>query len=162
MDLEEIYNLYFKDVYKYILGITRNKETAEDITQETFLKAINNINSFDGSKDIRAWLFTIAKNSYFTLYKKEKRYSNNKEIESKSADFDLLNTVITDELSMLIHIELHAMKEPYKEVFMLRFFGGLSYEKIASIFSKSEAWARVTYYRAKKEIQLKLGGKENE
>ena len=61
MDLDIIYDMYFKDVFLYVLSLSKNKEIAEDITGETFLKALKNLDKFDGKKDIRAWLFTIAK-----------------------------------------------------------------------------------------------------
>lgn len=51
-----------------------------------------------------------------------------------------------------IHQFLYAMEEPYKEVFSLRVFGELPFEKIGKLFGKSAGWARVTYYRAKQKI----------
>ena len=59
---------------------------------------------------------------------------------------------------MTIHKILHDLKEPYKEVFNLRVFGELSFEKIGEIFGKSPGWARVTYFRAKQKITEKLEG----
>ena len=74
MEFEEIYTQYFKDVYLYLRSLSADECTAEELTQEVFSKALKALNCFDGSKDIRAWLFTIAKNSYFTLCKKQKLY----------------------------------------------------------------------------------------
>lgn len=153
MGIDEIYKLYFKDVYLYILGLSSNKIIAEDITQETFLKAIKTIDSFDGKKDIRAWLFTIAKNTYFTLYKREKIYIGKEPLNNTNDDrINLVENLVNEESAFLIHNFLHKMKEPYKEVFNLRVFGELSFDKIGMIFAKSDSWARVTYYRAKKMI----------
>jgi RNA polymerase sigma factor (sigma-70 family) len=73
MDFEKIYYLYFRDVFLYIKSISGNEGIAEEVVQEAFFKALRSINSFDGSKDIRAWLFTIAKNTYFSYHKKNKR-----------------------------------------------------------------------------------------
>ena len=47
-------------------SLTPDEVTAEEIAQETFVKALKSLNQFDGRKDIRAWLFTIAKNTYFS------------------------------------------------------------------------------------------------
>lgn len=66
MDFESIYQLYFKDVFLFLRSISVNEDIAEEITQETFTKALKAIDTFDGNKDIRAWLFTIAKNTYFS------------------------------------------------------------------------------------------------
>ena len=56
MDFDCIYKSYYLDVYHFLCGLSSNKEIAEDITQETFTKALTAINSYDGRKDIRAWL----------------------------------------------------------------------------------------------------------
>lgn len=163
MELEQIYELYFRDVYNYIYGISKNKAMAEDITQETFLKALKKINSFDGSTDIRAWLFTIAKNTYYTAIKREKIYTNTDELENMVDNhYSILDGLIDNEQSMLIHKCLHLMDDPYKEVFMLRFFGNLSFEKIGIIFEKSTGWARVIYHRAKNQILKRMEEQENE
>lgn len=147
--MEQIYEMYFEDVYRYILSISKNKNIAEDITSETFLKAIKNIDKFDGKKDIRAWLFTIAKNTYYTSVKRENIYTEEIETVEK---FDFVDNIINKEQAMNVHKHLHKLKEPYKEVFMLRIFGELSFKEISEIFNKSESFARVTFHRAKNQI----------
>ena len=139
MDFEHIYRLYFKDVFLYLRALSASADTAEEITQETFVKALKSIDTFDGSKDIRAWLFTIARNTYYTHCRRQSRYAD----EERFAD---------EESAFQIHQFLHGMDEPYKEVFSLRVFGELPFEKIGAIFGKSSGWARVTFYRAKKQI----------
>ena len=154
MDFESIYRQYFKDVYIFLLGLTSNDDIAQEITQETFVKALKAIDSFDGSKDIRAWLFTIAKNSYFTYLKRQSRFTKQSYDENSiSSSPDMEGQLIDEESTFLIHQFLHTMEEPYKEVFSLRVFGELPFEKIGILFGKSSNWARVTYYRAKKKIQ---------
>ena len=163
MELEQIYELYFRDVYNYIYGISKNKTIAEDITQDTFLKALKNIDTYDGSKDIRAWLFTIAKNTYYTVIKREKIYTSTDELANESDNSKTaLESIIENEQAMLIHKHLHTMNEPYKEVFMLRFFGDLSFEKIGIIFEKSAGWARVIFHRAKNQLSNRMEEQENE
>ena len=76
MDFEHIYRLYFKDVFLYLRALSASADTAEEITQETFVKALRSIDSFDGSKDIRAWLFTIARNTYYTHCRRQSRYAD--------------------------------------------------------------------------------------
>lgn len=61
-----------------------------------------------------------------------------------------------EDLTLRIHQILHTMDEPYKEVFQLRIFGELSFQKIGQIFGKTENWARVTYHRARLKIQEKM------
>ena len=74
MGFEKIYEMYFKDVYLYILRLSGNEHIAEEITSETFFKALQSIDKFKGECDIRVWLCQIAKNSYYTYLNKNKKY----------------------------------------------------------------------------------------
>lgn len=163
MDFDQIYRMYFKDVYLYLRSISANEDVAEEITQETFVKALKGLNSFDGSKDIRAWLFTIARNTYYSHCRKQKHYAA-EELEEDIADSaaSFTQKIMEEESAFLIHRFLHKMEEPYKEVFTLRIFGELSYEKIGQLFGKSSGWARVTFYRAKKQIVEYMEGMDGE
>lgn len=153
VNFEEIYHLYFKEVFLYIKSISHNESVAEEITQEAFFKALKAIDSFDGSKDIRAWLFTIAKNTYFSYYKKRKlQVDCDVFYDQSDTGATVLDHLVNEEAALVIHQFLHTMGEPYKEVFTLRVFGELPFEKIGGIFAKSSGWARVTYYRARKQI----------
>lgn len=153
MLFEEIYKNYFKDVYLFCLSLTNDTNQAEEIAQETFVKALKSINSFDGSKDIRAWLFTIAKNTFYSECRKRKWIDSSAPSEEQSIDRDFTEIISDKENALLIHQYLHKMKDPYKEVFHLRVFGELEFEQIGKIFGKSSSWARVTFYRAKNEIK---------
>lgn len=152
-EFNEIYVQYFRDVYKYAFSLTRNKSIAEEITQETFFKALKNIDKFDGKCKLYVWLCQIAKNTYFSFIKKEKQYDNLADIESTLYDVDIEKQLLTKESAMDIYKALHNLQDPYKEVFTLRVFGELSFFQIGEIFTKTESWARVTYHRAK--IRLK-------
>lgn len=148
---EEIYRLYFKDVFLYMRALCRDESISEEIAQETFVKALNSIDSFDGKKDIRAWLFTIARNTYYS-YCRRKHIPLEDAPEAAVSDVILTERIENEEQAMALHKLLHELPEPYKEVFNLRVFGELSFEKIGIIFGKSAGWARVTYFRAKKMI----------
>lgn len=163
MDFEEIYTMYFKDVYLYLRSLSANEDAAEELTQEVFSKALKGIDTFDGTKDIRAWLFAIAKNAYFTLCKKQKRFVALELTENMSdRRVQFTEQLEDEEQAFRIHQFLHLMKDPYKEVFSLRVFGELSFEKIALLFGKSPGWARVTYHRARKQIMEYMEGLEHE
>ena len=162
-DYDEIYqkykNLVMKAAYKY----SGNYDIAEDITQETFTKALTAINSYDGRKDIRAWLFTIARNTYFTYCKREKIYVEwEPPTEQVDIQTEFIDNLINKEQVEKIHNFLKNMKDPYKIVFELRIHGELSFEKIGRIFGKSSGWARVTYYRAKMKILEYMEAENNE
>ncbi|MGI5963065.1 MAG: RNA polymerase sigma factor [Lawsonibacter sp.] len=154
MDFDLIYQTYFKDVFLYMCSLSADKHIAEEITQETFTKVLKSLDRFDGKKDIRAWLFTIAKNTYFNYCKHRKIFGEHGLCEERSdPQPDLTERLADEEAAFRIHQYLHKMKETYKEVFSLRVFGELSFEKIALIFGKSPSWARVVFYRAKMQIK---------
>ncbi|MED4462442.1 RNA polymerase sigma factor [Metabacillus fastidiosus] len=152
MDFEEIYREYFQEVYLFIKSLSHDESIAEEITQEAFFKALKAVEKFDGSKDIRAWLFTIAKNTYFSYYKRKKRQIDSNLLEEPSTGVQIVKHLMNEEDAFTVHQFLHLMDEPYKEVFSLRTFGELPYEKIGRLFGKSAGWARVTFYRARKQI----------
>jgi RNA polymerase sigma-70 factor, ECF subfamily len=149
---EDIYKLYFKDVLVYVQGLSGDKYVAEEITEETFYKALKNLSKFKGSCDIRVWLCQIAKNSYYSYCRKHNRTTDKPPSETLVTDCYIENKFIEEETALRIHCFLHDMNEPYKEVFSLRVFGELSFEQIGKVFGKTESWARVTYHRAKAKI----------
>lgn len=71
-DFEEIYQTYFADVYRYILALSRDAHTAEEVTQETFFRALASIDSFRGDCQLRVWLCQIARNQYLSLCRERK------------------------------------------------------------------------------------------
>jgi len=155
-DFNEIYSLYFKDVYKYVLSISRDEMIAEEITQETFFKALKNIDKFDEKCKLYVWLCQIAKNTFFTYRKKEKYHEDLTVAENVLVESSIEQSLLSKESVFNIHKELHSFDEPYKEVFMLRVFGDLSFSQIGSLFEKTESWARVTYHRAKMKLKERM------
>ena len=85
MEFGDIYQTYFRDVFLYLCSLCASENVAEDVTQETFVKALKAIDTFDGSRDIRAWLFTIARNTYYTYCKRQKIYAD-RELTESTAD----------------------------------------------------------------------------
>lgn len=159
IQFEQIYKMYFNDVYKYSLKLSGNESTAEDITCETFFRAMNAIGKFRGDCDIRVWLCQIAKNLYYNHIKKEKRkadYNENEIIQLEDPESSTEEMIIRSDEADRIRILLHELKEPYKEVFMWRVYGEMSFKQIGELFGKTENWACVTYYRAKTMIGKRL------
>ncbi|MCG8500447.1 MAG: sigma-70 family RNA polymerase sigma factor [Firmicutes bacterium] len=154
-DFEEIYIKYFYDVKKYILSLCRNEAVAEEITQETFFKAMQHIKKFKGNCTLYVWLCQIAKNTYFTYEKKQRRVIPEPELSTDYKDnkLDLEIAYLDKDEAKRLHVLLHNLKEPYKEVFTLRVFGELPFSQIAELFEKTDSWARLIFYRAKKQLQ---------
>jgi RNA polymerase sigma factor (sigma-70 family) len=154
--LEDIYNRYFKDVYLFIYSLSNDRHIAEDITSETFMKAIKAIDGFKGDCDIKVWLFQIAKNSFYTYIKKNKKNLDIDSVPEREDDFDMEKSVFSLEDTMKIHEILHNLSEPYKEVFTLRVFGELSFKDIGRLFGKTDNWACVTYHSARNKIREEM------
>ena len=159
MNIEELYRTYFDIVYRYIRSISQNGSLAEEVTQETFFKALKKADQFRGDCDVRVWLCQIAKNTLYDHLKKQKKQllGDEKLEKIESAGGELLEEKLAQRSqAMEIHKVLHRLSEPYKEVFSLRTFGELNFREIGMLFGKSENWARVTYYRARVKIREEL------
>lgn len=157
INFEEIYYKYYKSIYRYLITITKELNSAEEIAQETFLKAMKNIDKYDPNRKMLTWLCEIAKNTYFSEYKKNRRFQKWEDMELEiDNEQSIVDKIIDSEDSIEILKILHQLEEPYKEVFSLRVYCELSFKQIGEIFDKNENWARVTYYRSKLKIKEML------
>lgn len=154
----------YEAVYRYALSLCRDESLAQDITQETFLKAMKSADKFKGESSLYTWLCAIAKRLMLNRYKKDSR-------EVPAEDFNFFDTpdesspeelICRKDTAIYIHSIIHKMDEPYKEVFSLRVFGQLSFGEIARLFAKTESWARVTYHRARKIINEQIRKDESD
>ena len=159
MDYEKLYNSYYMQIYSYVVSIAQNRELAEEITQNTFYKAISAKTKFKGKSKELTWLCSIAKNLYYDELRNNRHITDISEISELPSDENIECTVVDSDMAFRIHLVLHRLDEPYKEVFQLRVFGELSFAQIATIFRKTETWARVTYHRAKLKIQERMDEK---
>ena len=156
----DIYEANANEVYRFLLSLCRDEHLAEELTQETFVRAIDRIDSFRGDCKISVWLCQIGKHLFYRQYEKSKRT-----VDLEDGDVDRLARVESPEGDFLLTAEsseilrhLHTLEDPYKEVFMLHVFGEVSLKEISALFGKSDSWARVTFYRAKAAIISKLKG----
>ena len=165
MDIEKLYREYFTPVYRYTLSLVHDPDMAEEITQETFFRALKKINDFRGEASLKVWLCQIARNMSFDSLKRQSKITAlTNHDDDESNDFELPagsesdpeEQLLRKQTAMKIHRILHDLKEPYKEVFQLRTFGDLSFAEIGELFGKSESWARVTYYRSRMMIKEEL------
>lgn len=156
-DFEAIYVQHFDGVYKYVFSLCRNETMAEEITQETFYRAMEHIDKFEGRCKLYVWLCQIAKNTFLTYAKKQKRHVSETDIDlSKQIEPSFENEILDKETVWKLHKLLHELSDPYKEVFSLRVFGELPFSQIGELFGKSDSWARLIFYRAKKELRRDL------
>ena len=147
--MEELYQQYVQIVYRFLMSACRDSRLAEDLTQETFLRAWESLERFDHSCRISTWLCQIAKHA---LYQHWEKYGR-----ERPAEPDLQIPAPEDtESQALRRVELAEVLEAFwalgpdmRQVVSLRAMEGLTYKEIGGIMGKSENWARVTYFRAK-------------
>lgn len=165
MDRDEIvFEQYYEDVYRFLRALTRDRDLAEELTQETFLRAIRSIDTYRGEGEFRVWLCSIAKNLFYSQMKKQKKsipVADEDFPEGESQEKTLIDRIADRETAMEIYQALHRLRDPYKEVFSLRVFGELSFREIGVLFEKSEHWACVTYHRARQMILREVRGGES-
>ena len=156
MDYEKLYNSYYMQVYSYAVALTKNSEQAEEIAQHTFVKALSSKAGYKGKSSELTWLCSIAKNLYYDETRRNQKLAGIEVARNTPYGDDMEKSVSDADTAFRIHLVLHDLEEPYKEVFQLRVFGELSFAQIASIFRKTESWARVTYHRARLKIQERM------
>ena len=153
---EQLYETYYMKVYSFVMTLAKSKTLSEEITQEAFFRAVTTEKTFRGESDAFSWLCAIAKNLFYDEMRKRSRQSKEAAVDRSGTCDDPAAAVADADASFRIHLVLHELDEPYKEVFELRCFGELSFKQIGTIFKKTESWARVTYHRAKLKIQERM------
>lgn len=143
--------------------MTSNVELAEELTQETFYQAVKSIDRYNGECKMSVWLCQIAKHTYYNHLKKVKRNTHMSVENMMQMGVDIPSHTDVPDVALVkrntlisIHKEIHQLKEPYREIFLLRTSINLSFKEIGEIFDKSENWARVTYYRAKLKLAERI------
>ena len=137
-------------VYRYLLALGCPSHDAEDIVQDTFIKALIHIDSFRGECELSVWLCRIAKNTWLSQLKKKKR-----ETEQLTAEIAAPRDASWEWLDLVERLD-----EPGRTVFRRRALGGWDYAELAAQYGKSESWARVTYHRARQKLRQMLPGEE--
>lgn len=156
-DIEEYYEKYGSKVYYYLLSLTGDEETAQELTQETFLRALSSLSRYKGDCTISTWLCSIAKN----LWRNESRRRGlhpSADKEESPAEADTSQRTPDDaaeqkDTKMYVLRQVHTLPEPEKEIVLLRATGAMSFAEIGELFGRSENWARVTFYRAKQKLR---------
>ena len=124
MDFEILDRLYFRDVYRYVRGLSRDEHLAEEIAQETFARALGAVDRFDGRGDVGLWPFTIARNVWVDHCRRHRR-----ETELPGEDLpgggDFAGALEDREEVLRLHRVSTPCRSPIIEVFGLRVFGEL-------------------------------------
>ena len=153
-DIKEIYEEYFETVNKYLFCLTKNYDIAEELTQETFYRAVKRIGTYKGDCKISVWLCQIAKNLWYDQCRKNKKIVN---YDYDMSNLEVKNSVeeqiISNDEKITLYKKMQKLDEKTREVIYLRITGELSFKEIGDILNKSETWARVTFYRGKQKMK---------
>ena len=153
-DMEKIYKEYFETVNKYLFCLTHNSDISEELTQETFYKAVKNIHKFKGNCKISVWLCQIAKNLWYDELRKNKKVQNiGEEINLIQSEKEIDDEIILNDDKIQLYKKMQKLDEKTREVIYLRITGELSFREIGDILNKTENWARVTFYRGKQKMK---------
>lgn len=154
-DIEKIYEEYFEIVNKYLFCLTRNNDISEELTQETFYRAVKKIDTYKGECKISVWLCQIAKNLWYDLCKRNKTLKNVEELYllDLQEENTLEEQVVLNDEKLSLYKKMQILDEKAKEVMYLRITGELSFKEIGIILNKTENWARITFYRGKNKLK---------
>lgn len=151
-EFESIFKEFTPVVFRFLLSLCVDESLAEELTSETFYQAYLHIGQFRGDCKIETWLCQIAKNALYREQRRRSRIAQGNYPDDLAAESNLFEAAANREQALQIHKHLHLLKEPYREVFMLRVLGELGFKEIADVCGKSESWAKVTFYRAKNKL----------
>ncbi len=152
--LKKLYQKYQKEIYLYLYSLCKNWDLAEDLMQETFLKAI--LSLLDTHANVRAWLYMVARNLYFNHSKKEKKQVSLEEFGDEICDertVEVLEHLLQDERRRLLYYALQRLNKDKREVLMLQYFAGMSQKEIAALLRKTPENIRILAHRGKKELR---------
>ena len=155
-DAEQYFNRivlkYGKRIYRTVRGMVGIHEDADDIVQETFLKAYKNIDSFRGEADIGTWLTRIALNFAYTKSRRKKLFSDNPVddyMDKINSDTDLPEvTVEENERRMIVEKGLKTLPEKQRAVFVLRMYEEMKFKEIGALMGTTESASRANFHQA--------------
>jgi RNA polymerase sigma-70 factor (ECF subfamily) len=154
----EIYKKYYRKVYYFLLKLSCNDNIAEELTQQVFYNAFVHIGSFREKSSLLTWLCAIAKNEWLLECRRNKHYISEEMEESsyKTNGEGIVDFLIYKDLKKKLRKEILTMPEIYRDILILHVYADISLNMIAKDKGKSESWARVTYYRAKEYLSMRM------
>ncbi len=153
-----LYNRYKKQLYNFLLKLSGDRMTAEDITQSVFLKLFENFETLQNKESVNYWIFRSARNEYYNYYKREKRKSeiNENLISTKQDEFELESYIELKEMKKIVLSELDKMEVEQKEVYLLKEYGGLSYKEISKTLDIEEKLVKSRLYKVRQKLINKI------
>ncbi len=148
-----LYDYYIRTIYNFIYYKTHHKETAEDLTSETFFKALRTISSVDSNRSFLSWLYKIAHNSVIDFYRRKKQTQDIDDVWDLTDDTDIVRDVENTREFEKVKVHLKKLSSLEREIIILRVWQDLSYREIAEIVGKTEANSKMIYSRSIKKLR---------
>ena len=158
---EKLLFIYEKKIFNYIFTIVRQKQDAEDLTQETFIKVYKNLKSLNPDLSFKAWLYKIATNATIDWFRKNGKKSELLLLDDQESKFETIDknfSYIRIETAKDISDALNTIKPEYRTVLLLFYWQGFSYEEIASMLSLPLNTVKTYLRRAKDSVKEVLSG----
>ena len=151
--IEDVYKEYANIIYKYVYSLSKSKDIAEEITQETFLIAVENIKKFRGECKISVWLCQIAKHAFLKYIKKRKMEIPIDEVKDVIDEKVLIDEICKKDEKYRLLKKIEKLKEPMQSIVKLRLETDFTFKEIGRIYGKNENWAKVIFFRGKEELK---------
>ena len=147
---EALFKRYYNEAMLYVCSLTHNRELADEIVAEAFFRAFTTI---DEEKDgFKFWLFKVCRNCYFDHLRKSKRLTVIDE-NMQGDEGELVERVIKNEEYRALYRAISLLKDNYREIIGLFYFGGLSVREIADITEQSVSNVKVVLFRARTRLK---------
>lgn len=156
-NFSQLYDKYINKIFNFIYYKTHHKETAEDLTSETFIKALDKLDRFDENKgSFSTWIYQIARNNVIDFYRTKKNSINIDDIWDLSTDEDILRDLDTAKKLEDVKEHLKTLKSEQREIVILRVWEGMSYKEISDAMGKSEASCKMAFSRTIKILKEQM------
>lgn len=156
-NFSELYDNYVHRIYDFIYFKTYHKETAEDLTSQVFIKALEKIATYKENKgSFNSWLYKIAGNTVIDHYRTNKKELNIEDVFDLAEDKDLLIDLDAQAGLKRVRSYLKKLKPQQRNILIMRLWQNLSYSEIASSLNLSEAACKMTYSRTIRQLRIDM------
>lgn len=152
---ESLVAALYQDVFRYAFWICKNKHLAEDLVQETFLRAWRSLESLQNDKAAKAWMFTILRRENARLY--ERYRPELVDIEGQTIAEGCENEPDNKMDKELLHNAINRLESDYREPLLLQVVGGFSGKEIAEILELNNNTVMTRLFRARSKLKLAFG-----